>query len=173
MQEAENRECDSRIPKTNTKFSNERHTQGADINIVSYLGIAADEPIRIERHKDGNILPLVEIGWDEAYCMEWCKKNDLLSPIYKSSKRGGCWFCHNQGIDQLRILRKEYPNYWQLLMKWDVDSPISFKSNGRTIHDFDKRFELEDQGVLTPGDTKFRWRHILPESELKPQQTEV
>ena len=61
---------------------------------MQYLGIAADEPERIERHtRPGIILPLVDIGWDEAYCRKWCEENDLLSPIYTNAARGGCWFC--------------------------------------------------------------------------------
>ena len=56
---------------------------------MQYLGIAADEPERIARHtKDGFMLPLVEIGWDEAYCRKWCEENDLLSPIYTTATRG-------------------------------------------------------------------------------------
>ncbi len=44
-----------------------------------YLGIAADEPERIARHiKKPNVkLPLVEIGWDEAFCRRWCEENNL------------------------------------------------------------------------------------------------
>lgn len=57
----------------------------------------------------------------------WCEENDLLSPIYTNAARGGCWFCHNQTVDQLRLLRKEYPDLWELLLKWDWDSPITFK----------------------------------------------
>ena len=65
----------------------------APVEFVQYLGIAADEPERIERHKSENIrLPLVETGWDEAYCRKWCEDNDLLSPIYTSSNRGGVGF---------------------------------------------------------------------------------
>lgn len=53
---------------------------------MQYLGIAADEPERIERHtRPGIILPLVDIGWDEAYCRKWCEENDLLSPIYTNA----------------------------------------------------------------------------------------
>jgi hypothetical protein len=60
---------------------------------VQYLGIAADEPERIERHsKPGFLMPLVEIGWDEAYCRKWCEENNLLSPIYTSATRGGVGF---------------------------------------------------------------------------------
>lgn len=142
-------------------FSKSSIAQGADTNIVQYLGIAADEPERIERHKGkiGIVLPLVDIGWDEAYCRKWCEENDLLSPIYTNSTRGGCWFCHNQGVDQLRLLRKSYPDLWALLLKWDKDSPVSFRPDGHTVHDFDRRFFYEDLG-LVPCDRKFRWKML-------------
>ena len=129
-------------------------------NIVQYLGIASDEPERIARHTKPNVvLPLVLAGWDEAYCRQWCEENDLLSPIYSSSARGGCWFCHNQGVEQLRLLRRNYPELWKLLLKWDKDSPITFKPNGLTVHDFDKRFFYEDAGKV-PADRRFKWRMV-------------
>lgn len=146
-------------------FSSKHLSSGADINTVMYLGIAADEPIRIERHKANNVLPLVDIGWDEAYCRKWCEDNDLLSPIYRDTARGGCWFCHNQGVDQLRLLRKNYPELWRLLLKWDLDSPVTFHSDGHTVHDFDKRFAAEDLGLIQPGDRRFRWKQVLTEEE--------
>ena len=128
--------------------------------VVQYFGIAADEPERIKKHtRHGVALPLVEAGWDEAYCRRWCEENDLLSPIYTTATRGGCWFCHNQGVQQLRILRRNYPEYWDLLLKWDKDSPVAFKPDGHTVHDYDRRFQLEDDG-LVPTDGKFRWKAI-------------
>ena len=132
---------------------------------MQYLGIAADEPERIERHnKPGFLMPLVEIGWDEAYCRKWCEENNLLSPIYTSATRGGCWFCHNQGVDQLRLLRKTYPDLWELLLKWDLDSPTSFKADGHTVHDYNLRFSLEDEGKV-PADRKFRWKMLSIKEE--------
>lgn len=79
------------VPATsNEEFFQSSLAQGADINIVQYLGIAADEPERIERHtKPGFVLPLVKIGWTEADCRKWCEENDLLSPIYTTASRGG------------------------------------------------------------------------------------
>ena len=56
-------------------------------NIV-YIGIAADEPNRFHNLSDTKKSPLVEIGWDEAYCRKWCEENDLLSPIYTTVARG-------------------------------------------------------------------------------------
>ena len=153
------------VHNSNSGFSESPIAQGAKINIVQYLGIAADEPERIKRHTvPGKILPLVDIGWDEAYCRKWCEENDLLSPIYTDSARGGCWFCHNQGVDQLRLLRKNYPELWNILLKWDLDSPTTFKSDGHTVHDYDKRFQAEDDGRITAGDRKFRWKHILDDA---------
>lgn len=141
-------------------FSSSPNTTG-DINIVQYLGIASDEPERIARHesKKNIVLPLVLAGWNEAYCRQWCEENDLLSPIYTTATRGGCWFCHNQGVAQLRLLRKNYPDLWALLMKWDLDSPTTFKADGRTVHDYDKRFELEDKGIISENEP-FKWKYI-------------
>ena len=126
-------------------------------NGIEYIGIAADEPKRLER-LDGlsKISPLALIGWAEADAKQWCSDNGLLSPIYTTADRGGCWFCHNQSVGQLRILRKNYPELWQMLLKWDNDSPVSFKADGHTVHDFDSRFQLEDEGLIDPK-ARFRW----------------
>jgi len=126
-----------------------------DKNAVSYIGIAYDEPKRFKVLSHTKVSPLVLAEWPEKTCFKWCAENDLLSPIYTTSSRGGCWFCHNQRIDNLRFLRKNYPDYWKLLLKWDNDSLNQFKP-GRTVHDFEKRFQLEDEGLIFPED-KFCW----------------
>ena len=58
-------------------------------NCVNYIGIAADEPNRFGQLSDKTKSPLVASGWNEKQCKEWCEKNDLLSPIYTTSMRGG------------------------------------------------------------------------------------
>lgn len=124
---------------------------------VTYIGIAADEPARIHKLTDTKKSPLVELGWTEADCRAWCEDNGLLSPIYTTATRGGCWFCHNQGVEQLRLLRRNYPDLWALMLKWDADSPVTFKADGHTIHDYDRRFAAEDEGMIYPDDRVFRW----------------
>lgn len=130
---------------------------------VQYIGIAVDEPDRLSR-LDGitKISPLAKIGWTEEDCKNWCIENNLLSPIYTNSTRGGCWFCHNQGVDQLRILRSEYPHLWDMLLSWDNDSPCTFKPDGHTVHDYELRFQLEDDGRL-PKNKRFLWKMLDPE----------
>lgn len=132
---------------------------------ISYLGIAADEPQRFHNLTEKKVSPLVAAGWTEADCRRWCEENDLLSPIYTDAARGGCWFCHNQSTDQLRLLRRHHPEYWALMLKWDSDSPVTFKSGsrgqpGHTLHDYDRRFQLEDEKLLEPGDPSFRWEML-------------
>ena len=100
--------------------------------------------------------PLVEFGIDEDLCGLYCQYNDMLSPTYETSCRDGCWFCHNQGVNQLRNLWKNYPELWALLMKWDLDSPVTFKADGHTVHDFDERFRMEVERKI-PIDRTFRW----------------
>ena len=149
-------------------------TTGGKVNIVQYLGIAADELERIERHikKKGIVLPLVDIGWDEAYCRKWCEENNLLSPIYTTATRGGCWFCHNQGVGQLRLLRKNYPELWAHLLRLDLDSPTTFHADGHTVHDFEKRFQAEDDGLIPDG-KPFRWKMLEKEEEKNTVPDEV
>lgn len=125
---------------------------------IQYLGIAADEPNRFHNLSDTKQSPLVEAGWTEDDCRKWCEENDLLSPIYTTATRGGCWFCHNQGVQQLRLLRKNYPELWALMLKWDKDSPVTFKPprrkwvpdpagpETRLVYADDETVELEEHG---------------------------
>lgn len=131
-------------------------------NGVYYLGIAADEPNRFHNLSETKISPLVEAGWTEAMCREWCEENDLLSPIYTTATRGGCWFCHNQSVNQLRLLRRNYPEYWALMLKWDKDSPVTFRSDGKTVQDFERRFQMEDEGLIDPQ-KRFYWTMLNEE----------
>ena len=126
---------------------------------VQYIGIASDEPGRFHVLNGVKKSPLVELGWTEADCRRWCEENDLLSPIYATATRGGCWFWHNQSVEQLRRLRKSYPEYWALMLTWDTDSPVTFKPDGHTVHDFDARVCLVDAGIVAQ-DEPWKWEYI-------------
>ena len=125
-----------------------------------YVGIAYDEPNRFHvLDNNKKISPLVLAKWTEKDCYNWCVDNDLLSPIYTTLFRGGCWFCHNQGVNQLRLLRNNYPELWELLLKWDKDSISTFKANGHTVADYEERFKMEDEKIIDIDD-KWHWSNL-------------
>lgn len=146
--------------KLKTRWFSDSPAARGGKNIVEYIGIAADEPKRFGQLNERKRAPLVEFGIEENLCGLHCQYEGILAPSYETSCRDGCWFCHNQGVNQLRLLRKNYPELWKLLLKWDTDSPVNFHPDGRTVHDFDHRFQLEDEGLLVPGDTRFRWTQL-------------
>ena len=152
--------------KLKTRFLDSPSARGST-NIVEYLGIAADEPKRFGQLNEKKRAPLVEFGIEEGICGLHCKYENILGPSYDIGCRDGCWFCHNQGVAQLRLLRKKHPDLWALLLKWDTDSPGSFKPDGHTVHDFDRRFQMEDDGWLLPDDRTFRWAMLDDDVQMK------
>lgn len=58
---------------------------------VQYIGIAIDEPERMERviNTENQTSLLQKYGYTEQMAYELCKKYNLLSPIYDFAKRGG------------------------------------------------------------------------------------
>jgi hypothetical protein len=126
---------------------------------INYIGIAYDERKRHKIISETQIAPLVDFGIDEDMCGLYCQLEGILSPSYETSYRDGCWFCHNQGVDQLRLLRSEHPELWNLMLKWDKDSPVPFKRSGHTVHDYEKRFAAEEKGTV-PTDKTFKWKML-------------
>lgn len=117
-----------------------------------YIGYAIDEKKAERQEKirnayDLRMYPLCNHNLRERECMEICKRLGVLSPVYKTSSRDGCWFCHNQSLEQLRILRKNHPDKWQMLLNWDDESPVRFKPK-ESVHHLEVRFQLEEQYLL-------------------------
>ena len=110
---------------------------------INYLGIAADEPKRLAKLQPNCRAPLAEWGMTENDCLNMLKERNLLNPLYEKFRRLGCWFCVKQNLDSLRILRKDYPKYWQMLLEWDKESPRTFRPTC-TVMDLEKRFAAEE-----------------------------
>lgn len=129
-------------------------------DVTQYLGIAADEDYRLERKNNQRAdkrYPLREWGWDEATALQYCYKLGYdwegLYEIKKNPKTGrtrvSCWCCPLQSYEELRILRKHFPELWDHMMELDRKQCKSFFQHGYTVADFDLRFRLED--ALTAG----------------------
>lgn len=113
-----------------------------DEEYVTYIGIAYDEPNRLSRLEENEIAPLAEWKMTEADCLEYVKEKGLYNPLYDKFKRLGCWFCIKQNLESLKILRKDYPELWNLLLNWQLDSEVKFKIN-YTVQELDKKFKEE------------------------------
>lgn len=86
-----------------------------DYDIIQYVGIASDEPIRLKRLEGTNKISLLDkYGYTEAMAMAKCKEYGLVNPCYSMDIRGG-WFCFNANINRYMSVRKNYPAYWQAL----------------------------------------------------------
>lgn len=118
--------------------------QGGGINLI---GMAADERHRAERpeiHREGRIVrrfPLIEWGWTEQMCLDYCYSNGYdFGGYYDNFKRGGCFCCPQQPLSSLRTLYQFYPELWARLREMQANSHIAFRSNGDTVYDLEKRF---------------------------------
>lgn len=87
-------------------------------DIVQYIGIAIDEPERLERLEGTNRTSiLAKYNYTEEDARNLCEQYGLLSPIYGFAKRNGCWFCPNAGPKELKHLYKNHRELVEWLMK--------------------------------------------------------
>jgi 3'-phosphoadenosine 5'-phosphosulfate sulfotransferase (PAPS reductase)/FAD synthetase len=83
----------------------------------SILGLASNEKDRVLSANSKNQIALLSLlGIHEGRTFSICNKENLLSPTYWFSDRGGCWFCPNQKTQELELLYREYPELWEKLM---------------------------------------------------------
>ncbi|MCI9039049.1 MAG: phosphoadenosine phosphosulfate reductase family protein [Clostridia bacterium] len=110
---------------------------------ISYIGITYDEPKRLKRLAENEKAPLYDWKMTEADCLQYIKEKGLYNPLYDKYKRLGCWFCVKQGINNLRILRRDYPVYWKMLLEWQKDSKIRFHPK-YTVQELEEKFSQEE-----------------------------
>ena len=117
--------------------------------VMQYVGIAIDEPVRLERvyrAKDRTSL-MEKYGVTEAMAKEMCRAQGLLSPIYDTGTRGGCWFCPNMRKGCMHRFRREHPDLWnELLRLGEVENCISYGFKyGKTIEQINSELDGIDK----------------------------
>jgi len=119
----------------------------ATMNIVQYIGIALDEPKRLARLSGNKISLLAKYGYTEQMAKELCKRHDLLSPVYESGMRGGCWFCPNCHLRQFIGLRRNHPELWAELVELSHTPNLcsyGFRY-GKTVQEIEKQMDWEER----------------------------
>ena len=118
---------------------------------TQYIGIAIDEPARMERviNAENQVSLLQKYGYTEQMAFELCRKYDLLSPIYDFASRGGCWFCPNMRYTQLKHLRTYHRELWNKLLELENEPNLignMWNTLTKTrIHDWEERFFWEER----------------------------
>ena len=84
---------------------------------VQYVGIAKDEPKRLQRLGTGQVSLLDKYGYTEQDAKQLCREAGLLSPVYEFTDRGGCWFCPNARRRELRHLYDHHPDLWSRMLE--------------------------------------------------------
>lgn len=106
--------ANDRLKMKPIKDFNKQHS-----NSIQYVGIAIDEPKRLARLNGNKKSLLAEYGYTEKMAFDLCVKYNLLSPIYKTESRNGCWFCPNRTIREKAYIYNNYPKLWDLLIEWN------------------------------------------------------
>lgn len=86
-----------------------------------YIGIALDEPKRLERLKGTNkSSPLAEFGYTEPMALKYCydKGFNWLEgdiDLYSILDRVSCWCCRNKNLKELKNYKDCLPEYFEKL----------------------------------------------------------
>lgn len=114
-----------------------------------YVGIAKDEPKRLEKERKGNkIFPLVEWEMTEKDCLNYCYSKGFNwiedgIDLYSILDRVSCWCCANKNLKELKNYYKYLPKYWDKFKGLQSKTERPFKNNKYTIFDLEERFKKE------------------------------
>lgn len=117
-------------------------------NVITCKGIAADEEYRLDRKNnqaENHRHPLVQWGWTESDCLKYCySKGYDWEGLYEIFNRVSCWCCPLQPLEELRKLRKHFPDLWKELQDMDKRTWRTIKP-GYSVEDLEKRFAFEEE----------------------------
>ena len=126
------------------------------IEHIDYVGIAKDEPSRLESlYKTPNTISLLDrYGFTEEDAKNLCIEYDMLSPQYslvqengKKQKRDGCWFCPNAKLCEHRAIKEVHPEAWAKYVSLEDEPNVAYsKWNVFTNETLHQRDELLTKG---------------------------
>lgn len=111
-----------------------------------YVGVAYDEPKRVERAKSkGQLTPLADLKMTEKDCLDYCRLHNFSwvedgIPLYQILDRVSCWCCANKNKKELYAYYKYLPRYWTDLCALQDRTDRPFRGD-KTIYDFEDEFK--------------------------------
>ncbi len=136
---------------------------------VHYVGIALDEPERLERLEAPKCSPLAEAGMTEADCLAFCYERGFFWEengvrLYDILDRVSCWCCKNKNRKELKNIYQFLPQYWEKLKGLQAQIPMPMKPYSRkgvpygNVFDLEKVFEQEIQAENSGSSPKGKRR---------------
>ena len=121
-------------------------------NYIELVGIHSDEQHRV-LSKTGDLkcsldyifqdYPLIEWGYNQKTCEEICLK--VLGAVPKKSS---CWFCPNMRLSEVRELKAEYPELYEL--GCFIEEQAMPHTTSKSIKGLGRTFSWRDIDKLTP-----------------------
>jgi len=127
-----------------------RYQKTLPAGTIQYIGVAQDEQDRLLRLECGRQVSLLEkYNFTEKDAWEFCRKAGLLSPVYAFTDRGGCWFCPNAKLPELRHLYNHHPDLWARMLELQAIPGKTTEKFNRTqkFSDIDAIFQQEDEAA--------------------------
>lgn len=112
---------------------------------MEYVGIAADEPQRIERNS-GKLLPLVRWGMSETDCLMYCHDRGFYwyegeYELYDHLKRVSCWCCRNKNLTELKEIYIHFKPYWLALC--ELENRCGMNMKNKSLKDLEDKWRGE------------------------------
>ena len=125
-----------------------RHTAGAHV----YVGIAADEPLRLANLDSDKSSPIANAGMTEADCLQYCYQRGYFweesgIKLYDILDRVSCWCCRNKNLKELRNIYWSLPEYWERFRFLQDNISIPLRRDGASVFDLEDRFLLEKEWI--------------------------
>ena len=140
-----NRWCTSNLKQqVIAKYLREKYPK-KEYEIWEYHGIALDEMQRTKKNINKNCLyPLVDWKMTEADCLQYCYDHGYdWNGLYRKLGRVSCWCCPLKSMKELRVIYKEFPEYWEKLKEWDNKTYRKFRAD-YSIEELEEKFKQEE-----------------------------
>lgn len=112
-----------------------------EYDLVEYVGIAFDESERMHDKE----YPLVEWKMTEKDCLAYCYERGFdWGGLYEIFNRVSCWCCPLQPLEELRKLRRNFPELWKRLEYMDEHTWRQFRAD-YSVKQLNIRFDLENE----------------------------
>ena len=141
-----------------------------EYTVIQLIGLAADEEYRLNREHNQDPTHrhlLAEWGWTEADCLKYCYDRGFnWGGLYQLFGRVSCWCCPLQSLQELRNLRKHFPDLWEKLLDMEHRTWRKFRAD-YSVDQLEIRFRFEEERLAQGKPINTREFHRALKEKLK------